>query len=315
MPTISVVIPCYNAGRFLRETLDSVLRQTCAPLEVIVVDDGSTDDSAAIAQSYETPVRVIRQTNQGESVARNRGMDEAQGEWIALLDADDCWEPDKLQKQTAALNADSHPDEAVCVYTDAFAFQGDRRLQDIVRPEWHATPQFRTRMLCNSDATVIPSSALLRADIARQVRFPEQTQHAEDMIFFACLRERGRFLRVAETLTGYRVSAGAQSRAPDFRLSSVQSRHGWFEAHRQDYTREEQLEIRRLLAEELVVAHDMAFWARNHGVVRRCRAYYPLLNGDQATRPPTFRRPLLPVFLLRIKDWWDARRNVTNTNR
>jgi glycosyltransferase involved in cell wall biosynthesis len=82
---ISVVIPCFNGAQFLRETLESVRHQTYPAHEVIVVDDGSTDDSAAIAGP---PVRVIRQTNQGESVARNRGIDEATANWIAFLDAD-----------------------------------------------------------------------------------------------------------------------------------------------------------------------------------------------------------------------------------
>src|SRR5262249_59293001 len=98
-PTISVVIPCYNGARFLRETLASVLAQTLPPLEVLVIDDGSTDDSGAVAESFGPPVRVIRQPNQGESVARNRGIEEAKGEWVGFLDADDLWNPDKLERQ------------------------------------------------------------------------------------------------------------------------------------------------------------------------------------------------------------------------
>lgn len=78
--TVSVVIPCYNGAPFLRETLESALNQTHPPLEVVVIDDGSTDDSAAIAESFGPPVRVIRQENQGESVARNWGMN-PRGRW------------------------------------------------------------------------------------------------------------------------------------------------------------------------------------------------------------------------------------------
>ncbi len=70
---VSIIIPCYNGAPFLRDALDSALRQTVPPSEVILVDDGSTDDSAAIAEAYGPPVRVIRQDNQGESVARNAG--------------------------------------------------------------------------------------------------------------------------------------------------------------------------------------------------------------------------------------------------
>src|SRR5262245_20179101 len=112
MSSVSVVIPCYNAGRFLKETLESILAQTRPALEVIVVDDGSTDDSAAVAGAFGPPVRVLRQSNQGESVARNRGLDEARGDWVAFLDADDVWAPDKLERQLAAV--EGSPGVACC---------------------------------------------------------------------------------------------------------------------------------------------------------------------------------------------------------
>jgi glycosyltransferase involved in cell wall biosynthesis len=100
---VSVVIPCYNAARFLRETLASALNQTCRPLEVIVVDDGSTDDSAAIAESFGPPVRVMRQANQGESVARNVGIAAARGDYLQFLDADDLLDREAIRRKAEAL--------------------------------------------------------------------------------------------------------------------------------------------------------------------------------------------------------------------
>ncbi len=304
MIPVSCVIPCYNAAPYLRETVDSVLRQSCPPLEILLVDDGSTDASAAIAASYGPRVRVIRQANRGESVARNRGLDKARGPWVALLDADDRWEADKLEKQWAAVAASR---DIVCVYTDAYAFDGSGRLADIARPEWHARPERRVRMLCCTEAGILPSSALVQTASARQVRFPEDTQHAEDMIFFACLRERGSFHRVPHALTGYRVSPTAQSARPGFRFHSVRSRHCWLAAHAERYTPDEYQQGLQLLAEELVVAHDLAFWARDHRTVRRCRDYFPRLLGGRQPLPDTFRRRLLPGPLLRLKDWFDQR--------
>jgi len=106
--TISIVTPCYNGARYIKETLQSALAQTHPPLEVIVIDDGSTDDSAALAAEAGPPVRVIRQANQGESIARNRGIAEAQGSHVLFLDADDLLEPESLSLLAAAV--DGRPD-------------------------------------------------------------------------------------------------------------------------------------------------------------------------------------------------------------
>jgi glycosyltransferase involved in cell wall biosynthesis len=105
-PLISVIITNYNYGRYLRQAIDSALAQTYPSVEVIVVDDGSQDDSADVARSYGERVRFIAQKNQGVSVARNRGVEESSGEFVAFLDADDIWFPYKLEKQAGRLLSD-----------------------------------------------------------------------------------------------------------------------------------------------------------------------------------------------------------------
>lgn len=97
-PLVSVIIPVYNGARYLRPALESVFAQTYRPFEVIVVDDGSTDDSGVIAQSF-PDVRYIRQSNQGVAAARNHGVEAACGEFYAFLDQDDLWVPEKLKLQ------------------------------------------------------------------------------------------------------------------------------------------------------------------------------------------------------------------------
>jgi glycosyltransferase involved in cell wall biosynthesis len=103
---ISVVIAVYNGAKFLAAALNSVMRQTCAPGEVIVVDDGSTDVSADIAAGFGPPISVLRCAHRGGSSAFNAGLAEARGELLAFIDADDLWDDQKLAQQSAALASD-----------------------------------------------------------------------------------------------------------------------------------------------------------------------------------------------------------------
>jgi glycosyltransferase involved in cell wall biosynthesis len=103
-PKVSVVIPTYNRAAQVRNAIESVMAQTFSDLEVIVVDDGSSDDTGKILQeTYGDRIRYFAQANQGVSVARNKGLAEARGEWIAFLDSDDLWEKEKLEWQFRAL--------------------------------------------------------------------------------------------------------------------------------------------------------------------------------------------------------------------
>lgn len=106
-PSVSVVIPTYNYGRFIGEALESALGQTLRPLDIVVVDDGSTDNTAAIVSKFSDHVRYIRQENAGVCVARNRGVKESKGDLIAFFDADDTWEPRKLELQAEKFAQDS----------------------------------------------------------------------------------------------------------------------------------------------------------------------------------------------------------------
>ena len=103
MPTVSVVIPTYNAARYVVAAVDSVLGQTFRDVEVLVVDDGSTDRTEAVLSRYGKAIRYVRQENSGVSAARNRGIQESTGPYVAFLDADDTWFPEKLDRQVGAL--------------------------------------------------------------------------------------------------------------------------------------------------------------------------------------------------------------------
>lgn len=107
-PAVSVVIPAYNAAWCVRKAIESVLAQDYRDFELIVVDDGSTDDTSAVLADYGDRIRVVRKANEGLSSARNAGIAAALGEYVAFLDADDWWLPGKLSRQVAFMQA--HPE-------------------------------------------------------------------------------------------------------------------------------------------------------------------------------------------------------------
>jgi glycosyltransferase involved in cell wall biosynthesis len=129
-PRVSVIIPCYNHGRYLAEALASVVAQTYGGWELVIVDDGSTDDSAAVAEQLiaghpERKMRLLRQGNQGLSASRNNGIRVARGDYILPLDADDQLEPDMLAATMAVL--DRQPGVGF-VYTDVLMFGDEKRV-------------------------------------------------------------------------------------------------------------------------------------------------------------------------------------------
>ena len=135
LPLVSVIIPVYNGGRHLRAALESVFAQSYRPFEVIVVDDGSTDDSSAIAQSF-PDVRYIHQQNQGVAAARNNGIEAARGEFFAFLDQDDLWTPEKLKHQIAHMR--SNPELGYTLTQQQFFLEPGESLPSWFRKELFA---------------------------------------------------------------------------------------------------------------------------------------------------------------------------------
>jgi glycosyltransferase involved in cell wall biosynthesis len=300
-PGVSVVIPSFNGERYLGEAIRSALDQSLPPLEVIVVDDGSTDGSAAVAISFGARVRLIRQPNRGSAAARNAGFFAAKGSWIALLDQDDLWHPDKLARQCLAVR--DAADDVVCVITDLDIF-GEDGFRKVRRADPIALEgKFVVNMLLDWVAT--PSCAMVRADVARVVLFPEGI-HNDDQHFFLLLRRRGRFLHVAEPLARYRRWSGQMTAGPRFGVVSVRENLGFLEAHRDWYSPEEFDRIRAHFANLLVEVHGAAYWRRDNATVRECRRLYFRVHPHPERCPRLFDRPLYPRWLTRLKDWVDV---------
>ena len=127
MPKVSVYIPTYNCAEYLSDAIESILNQTYQDFELIIIDDGSTDNTKEVLGKYKGKLRYVYKENGGIGSARNRGIKESTGEYIAQCDADDLWLPEKLEHQVAML--DQQPEYAV-VYSDAFKFYDDPKNVD-----------------------------------------------------------------------------------------------------------------------------------------------------------------------------------------
>jgi glycosyltransferase involved in cell wall biosynthesis len=172
MPVISVVIPAFNAGRFINRTIDSVLAQTYKDYEIIVVDDGSTDNTAEIVKSYGSKVRYIHQPNAGDGPARNTGLNAAKGTWIAFLDHDDEWLPEKLEVQMKLLSA--NPALRWCG-TNRYQSDGQRcavvanehKIEKALANRDYFENYFRA--IIESGCQVITSTLMVRRDVFSEV--------------------------------------------------------------------------------------------------------------------------------------------------
>jgi glycosyltransferase involved in cell wall biosynthesis len=137
---VTVMIGAYNAGRYLAEAIDSVLAQTHPVAQLVVVDDGSTDDTGAIAESYGPPVLAIRQENGGMAASRNRAIREAAGDFFAFLDADDRFRPDKLERQLAVFRNDPQLDVVYGHVTEFVSPELDAAAIELLRPPRDDSP-------------------------------------------------------------------------------------------------------------------------------------------------------------------------------
>lgn len=177
---ISVVIPAFNAGKYVREAIDSVLAQGWPELEVLVVDNASTDDTAAIAESLGAPVQCLWSAPCGQPSTTNAGIRAARGEWLAFLDADDLWSPGKLVRQ--AREFEQHP-ELDAVFGHAVNFSG-------------AAPMAGGHGPASMSATV-PGTLLVRRDAFHRVGyFDENFTIGSVMDWYLRARDAGLCMRV-----------------------------------------------------------------------------------------------------------------------
>lgn len=208
---ISVVIPSYNAAKYVVVAVESVLAQTYRDFEILVVDDGSTDDTREVLRKYGAAVQYLYKTNGGVSSARNYGIEKARGKYVAFLDADDVWLPEKLEKQMAVMEADARI--GLCY---AATEKVDENLRTIGRIEADVYEDYCAALLLNLNIVAGScSSAVVRRDVARQTSgFDAQFSTCADWEYWLRLSLLTRFAPVKEYLVKYRVVAGSMSSDP-----------------------------------------------------------------------------------------------------
>lgn len=202
-PTVSVIIPVYNGEAFLADAIRSVLQQTVG-CEIVVVDDGSSDRSAAIAEAFGEPVRLVRQKNAGTAAARNSGLAAARGEWVAFLDQDDQWMAEKLERQLAVAGRTGR----CAVYGGVEFF--DHQTGTITgvhcpphRMDYHEVLGFEILAL---------QALLLPAETARKVAFDASLKGTDDWDFCIRVALELPLMCVPETLARIRIHPGQAGR-------------------------------------------------------------------------------------------------------
>lgn len=220
-PTVSVVMPVYNVEAYVAEAVESVLAQTYADFELIIVDDGSTDRSIEICLGFaDERVRIVRQADRGLAGARNTGILAARGRYVAFLDSDDRWLPEKLALHV--IHLDTNPDLGVSFSPSRFIDRDGRamRLKQVPKLDGiSASDIFCRNPIGNGSAPVIRRSDLDRvafahpAEAGRTCYFDESLRQSEDIEMWLRLAVVGesRFAGIAPALTEYRVGGGGLS--------------------------------------------------------------------------------------------------------
>jgi teichuronic acid biosynthesis glycosyltransferase TuaG len=205
---VSIVMPAYNAGKTVRKSVESVIAQTFLDWELIVIDDGSRDDTASIlSELAEKDDRIHflqNEKNSGASYTRNRAVSIAKGEWIAFLDSDDLWMPEKLEKQLALT--EKYPDMAVC-YTASTFIDEDGNPYEYVMP---AVEQLTYKTLLHKNLMSC-SSVMIRASIMKNIKMPNDKMHEDYFVWLSVLREYGVAYGIDEPLLIYRLCKNSKS--------------------------------------------------------------------------------------------------------
>ena len=307
---ISVVIPCYNAEAFIKDAVESVLNQSVKPYEIIIINDGSTDNTVKILESYKDNIKIINQENKGDCSARNRGMEEAKGDWIAFLDADDLWVPEKLRKQIDIIKG--HINEIVCVHSGFYLLfengkvNPDRRCEESSGIQNNTIEEFILYPQVNTSTAVIKKMD--------DIRFPEGYTQGGDMLFFARLSLAGKFYFISDPLAYYRQHSNQITKNPDAWVVHFKNRFKWIEENRELLGEHRVALLKQQLKNQIIYWLQLARWNRQwerYFILRR----YALTFDWGDSLPKELKRVIFPRFFYRLKDVFDKVTRKTKRNK
>ncbi|MBN1568191.1 MAG: glycosyltransferase [Acidobacteria bacterium] len=220
LPAVSIIMPCYNQGHFLAQAIQSVQDQTFKNWELIIVNDGSSDDTEQVVHGFQDPrIRYIYQNNRGLSAARNAGIRATQALFIALLDSDDLWEPPFLERMLECLDRNPHAAAAYCGYVFI-----DEHGNKIGNPCLKTVPpqDFR-RTLLNEGNWLVPSAVVCRKHSMEQAgSFDESLGGVADTDLWIRLCKQKTFVGVNSILIRYRLHEASMSRDAERMVSDFQ---------------------------------------------------------------------------------------------
>jgi glycosyltransferase involved in cell wall biosynthesis len=285
---VSIVIPVRNGERFIKRTLASALAQTYERLEVVVVDDGSTDRTATLVESTalrDNRVRLFRTQKFGVAAARNFGINQARGKLIALLDADDLWHPEKIARQVEVMQ-ESLPEVGLVYCWPIEIDENDHVIPAVQSLKGGSTARGRvTAELARSCFIEPGSSALIKRALIEAVGGFDATlqpQGADDWKLYFALSEICEFAVIPEYLVGYRQASGSLSRNIRTMRQSMENVVSWIFEKRPDLPKE----LRRQAIYEIrVFMSNRAFDNYQFGEALRCRAEALAVNPGKLLKP------------------------------
>lgn len=312
--SVTVVMPCYNGSDYIEQALDSAIAQTHRPVQIVVVDDGSKDNSAEFVRAYiakhpDHSIELLQQPNGGEPAARNTGIRAARGAWVAQLDTDDWWEPTKLAKQIAAAK-EAGP-QCALVHTGVVGHFPDGRIGDMSKPPATSRIGWCTKALLDPTSIGHPSIMVRKAALDTIGGYDPAFKQACDIDLYFRLSVVGTFAYVPEYLLHYRYHAKQMSASP---VQQIRFHHRaifkFFEEHPEKQREIGEAYIRGKLAEHVALKVKSLYWRRNLPAFRDLLAYASEMKLDNAEITTWRKRSRWPNWVIRFKDWLDRSRGA-----